>query len=375
MRLSRRDVLTRLSVGAACSATIPSRASARLLAVGSPAGSILRLDRNENPYGPSPSVLRAIEDNENLINRYPSDAVGALHREIAKVHRLQPDQVVLGCGAGEILRACVTEFAGAGGKVAVAAPGYDLMRSFAKRAGAEVTAIPLRRDHSHDLAATLAGIDRATGLVYICNPNNPTGTITPRRDIEAFLRALPPHVFVVVDEAYDGFVGAASDYGSFLDDPVRDPRVVVVRTFSTIYGLAGLRVGYAATTPAATARRLASRVEEDLTALSATGARAALQDAEYVRTIAARTANDRQEFFNQANARMLRVIDSVASFVMLEAGGAAQQVVEHFARHGIAVAGPVPAAERYIRVSLGTPADMDRFWRTWDLMPMTGMSM
>jgi histidinol-phosphate aminotransferase len=151
--------------------------------------------------------------------------------------------------------------------------------------------------------------------------NNPTGTLTRRRDIEAFLAKLPSGIFVVMDEAYDEYVGLASDYASFIDRPVEDSRVMVVRSFSTIYGLAGMRVGYAVAAPP-TARLLASsRLEEDLTGLSARAAVAALHDPDYVRMSAARNSDDRQEFFNQAHARMLRAIDSLTNFVMVNTGG------------------------------------------------------
>src|SRR5206468_11478150 len=149
-----------------------------------------------------------------------------------------------GCGSAEILRMAADAFLGFGKKIIVARPTFELMSDCARGAAAEVVAIPLTRDYSHDLSAMLARCDSSTGLVYICNPNNPTGTLTRRRDLEAFVRQLPEKTFVLIDEAYHHYVGESSDYASFIDRPNDDGRVIVTRSFSKIHGLAGMRVGY-----------------------------------------------------------------------------------------------------------------------------------
>ena len=243
-----------------------------------------------------------------------------------------------------------------------------------ERAGAEVVGVRVSRDYTHDLDAMLARIDAETRLVYICNPNNPTGRLTGRRDLEAFLRKLPAACVVLMDEAYHHYAGESPDYASFIDRPVDDGRVIVTRTFSKIYGLAGLRVGYAvAAVPVA--RVLAAHALADgVSVVAARAAGAALDDTGHVRTSVSRNTDDRQEFLNQATARMLR-LDSLTNFVMVDTGRPAVEVVEHFRKHGILVSGPVPAFDKDIRVSLGTPADMREFWRVWDLMLGHKMSM
>jgi histidinol-phosphate aminotransferase len=244
-----------------------------------------------------------------------------------------------------------------------------------RRAGGELVTVPLKKDYSHDLEAMLAQADASTGLVYICNPNNPTGTLTPRRDLDAFIRRLPATVSVLIDEAYHHYVGASSDYASFIDRPIDDGRVIVARSFSKIHGLAGLRVGYAITAPR-TARLLAAhRLRDNLNVVASMAAIAALDDVEHVRVSAARNADDRQEFFNQANARMLRWIDSQTNFVLLHAARPAVDVLAHFQDHEILVGGPIPTFDKSIRVSLGTPDEMREFWRVWDLMPGHPMSL
>ena len=369
MRVSRRKALARLGVGVVAGAATASSVTTILAEVEGGHGPI-RLDRNENAYGPSPKVVATIERTARLVNRYPEAEAKLLRREIARTHGIQPDRIVLGSGAGEILRAALHGLAGPGGTVVAAAPGYDVFQSMVIRGGCNLRSVRLNADHSHDLAAMLAASDSTTRLVYLCNPNNPTGTLTRRRDIEAFLAKLPSDIFVIIDEAYHEYVGPTSDYASFLEHPVDDRRVIVVRSFSTIYGLAGLRVGYAIADSPTASLLTSSGLEADLTALSARAAIEAMHDPEHVRMSAARNADDRQEFFNQANARMLRAIDSVTNFVLLDTGGAARDVIDGLARHDILVAGPFGAGNRHIRVSIGTRAEMDEFWRAADRIPI-----
>ena len=369
MRISRRDALAQLGIGVAAGAATPLSV-VTIRAEGADRHGPIRLDRNENAYGPSPKVVATIERAARLVNRYPEAEAELLRREVARIRSVQLDRIVLGSGAGEILRAAVQTLTGRGHRVVMAAPGFDVFQGIVARAGRRLASVRLVDDHSHDLAAMLAAIDSTTRLVYICNPNNPTGTLTRRRDIEAFLAKLRSDVFVIIDEAYDEYVGPTSDYASFLEHPVDDRRVIVVRSFSTIYGLAGMRVGYAIA-DAPTASLLASSgLEADVTALSARAAVAAMHDPGHIRTSAARNADDRQEFFNQANARMLRAIDSVTNFVLLDAGEPARHVIDSLARQDIIVAGPFGEKNRHVRVSLGTRADMEEFWRAWDRIPM-----
>jgi len=221
----------------------------------------------------------------------------------------------------------------------------------------------------------LARVDSSTGLVYICNPNNPTGTLTPRKHMESFISKLPASVMILIDEAYHHFVSATSSYQSFLDHPLGDPRIVVARTFSKIYGLAGLRVGYSVSSKEVAGRLSALRLQNGVTIVSVKAAIAAVNDTAYVRMAAKRNSDDRQEFMNQVNARMLRAIDSHANFVLLNPLRPVGEVLPHLEKNDVHVAPPIPAMEKYIRVSLGTPAEMREFWRVWDLMPAGNMAM
>ena len=180
---------------------------------------------------------------------------------------------------------------------------------------------------------------------------------------------------MLIDEAYHHYAGASSAYASFIDRPVDDHRVVVTRTLSKVYGLAGLRVGYAIAAVEVARELTSHRVPMDVSVLALRAGAAALSDLDHVRLSVTRNANDRQEFYNQANARMLRVIDSHTNFFMLKTGGHANGAIDHLKKHNILVAPPIPSMAKYIRVSLSTPHDMVEFWRVWDLMPAHHMEM
>ena len=383
MRISRRTLLRQVGAGATAGVGLPSLARALSGHVSDPvargprAGGSVRLHLNENAYGPSAKAIAAIRDGAaSVASRYPDTQEESLRSKLAGLHRVMPEQVIVGCGSSEILRMAAIAFSGSGKKVILAHPTFELMAECARRAGAQIISVPLRSDYSHDLDNALSHADATTGLVYICNPNNPTGSLTRRQDLEAFLRELPSTAYVLIDEAYHHYVGGSPAYASFIDRPVDDPRIVVARTFSTIYGLAGVRIGYAIAAPE-TARLLAAeRLRDDVSSVATAAAGAALDDLEHVRASARRNQDDRQEFCNQANARMLRTIDSHTNFVMLNVSRPAAEAVAHFKRNGVLVAGPFPVFDKYIRVSLGTPGEMREFWRVWDLLPgRHGMTM
>jgi histidinol-phosphate aminotransferase len=375
--ISRRTLLRQLGAGAAVGLGIPSlaRAASRERGLASDAADAaaiarpVRLHRNENAFGPSAAVVAAIRTSgTSIVSRYPDGANARLRRRLADLHKVNPEQVVLGCGSDDVLNMAILAF-GSGRKVIVADPTYEAFVERARQAGAEVIRVPLRADHAHDVDAMLSRVDAATGLVYICNPNNPTGSVTRRRDLESFIANLPASIYVLIDEAYHYYVGGSSDYASFIDRPLNDRRVIVTRSFSTVHGLGGLRVGYAIAPPGAAARLEAHGVPNSLNAVAAIAAVAALDDTDHVRVMIQRNADDRQEFNNQANARMLRVVDSQANFVLLNMGRPAADMVEHFRKNGVLVAGPFHPFDKHIRVSLGTPAEMREFWRVWDLIP------
>jgi histidinol-phosphate aminotransferase len=369
MLIHRRKLLAQFGGAAAATAFMPALAKSSFSGA-EPSAQPVRLNRNESPYGPSEKSKSAFQEAFDEANRYPADDVENLRSAIASAHGVQPENITLGCGSTEILRMAADAYLGPGKNLVAASPTFDFLPHVAGLLGAELRSIALTRDHAHDLDAMLARTDATTGLVYICNPNNPTATLTPKSDLEAFLPKLGTATHMVLDEAYHDFVAPSGAYGSFAARAAADPKLIVTRTFSKVYGLAGLRVGYAISS-AETAKRLAERrLPMDVSVVAARAALAALGDVTHVKRIASLNANARQEFLNQVNARMLRCLDSHTNFVLMRTGDSGKDVADQLRTKGILVSAGYPAFEKHIRVSLGRPDHMQAFWRVWDdIMP------
>ena len=324
------------------------------------------LNSNENAYGPLPKSVSALQSALGQANRYPFGFYGELADELAAQHRVEPEQIVLGCGSSEILRMTAAALLGASKQLVQASPTYEGMERYAHAAGATVTSVPLTNEYAHDTGAMLAAAKTAESLVYICNPNNPTASLTPRKHVEGLVAHLPNSSHVLIDEAYHHFASSSQIYQSFIDSPLNDDRIIVCRTFSKIYGMAGLRLGYAVASAkmAENLRRYATII--NVNGLVSAAAMAGLRDSEGLATAVKRNADDRQEFFNQAMARMLKPIDSHANFVMMNAHRPAEVVIEHFRRNNILIGRKFPAMNTHIRVSLGKPHEMHDFWTVWD---------
>jgi histidinol-phosphate aminotransferase len=365
--LSRRTFFQTAGLGAAVAASAsfptellmwaePSRAP-------QPGGPIL-LNSNENAYGPFPSVL-ALANPFQGVNRYP-DHSDAISERLAAQYKLDVSRVVTGCGSNEILRVAAYAFTGRGSKLVVASPTFEGMGRYAQAVDAEVVAVPLTVNFTHDLGAMLRAAGADAGLIYICNPNNPTGNVTPRAEIEDFLKRLPKKTHVLIDEAYHDFVPPGADYTSFLDRPLDDDRVIVARTFSKVYGLAGMRLGYGISAKTTCEEMRKHRLQFSLNVFVTRCALTAMDDSAAYRYAVQRNAADRDEFMRQAAARKLKPIPSSTNFVMMQTGRPIQDLIDYFAKNNIKIGRPFPPLETHARVSLGTPAEMQQFWRVWD---------
>jgi histidinol-phosphate aminotransferase len=325
------------------------------------------LNSNENAYGQFPSVQAAMKEAPRYANRYPFVANDAFLERVAAYHRVRAEQVLLGNGSTEILRIAAETFCGPDKKLIVADPTFESIAQYAHVRGTPVAKVPLTADYAHNLEAMLAQADAGTGLVYICNPNNPTASITPRRHIDEFIRSLPQSVHVLIDEAYHHFA-SGPDYQSFLEPAVADERVIVARTFSKVYGMAGLRLGYAVSTPATIEAMRKYQLFDNANAVALHAGLAALQDDAAMKAAVERITADRAEFVKQASARGVRLIPPRANFVMIETGQPVRQVIDYFQQQDIAIGRPFPPMETFARISLGTPQEMAKFWAVWDAM-------
>jgi histidinol-phosphate aminotransferase len=324
---------------------------------------------NENAYGPSPKVMDAIRSAIGGSNRYPRLRYRELTERLVAYHHVSADRVLLGCGSTEILRMAACAFLGKGKRLIHASPTFEAIEHYARAVESDVVAVPLTPSFAHDLERMAAALTPSGSLVYICNPNNPTASLTPRRDLETFIAKLPASAVVVLDEAYHHYAGRSAMYASFVDYPLPDEKLIIARTFSKVYGLAGLRLGYAVGSPRLLQQMKKFGTEDNINAIATQAAFAALDDAEGVNALVERNENDRQEFFNQAMARAMKPIDSHTNFVMMNTLHPADEVIEQFRKNNILIGRHFPPMDTYIRISLGLPQEMQAFWKTWDLLP------
>ena len=330
---------------------------------------LTRLNSNENPYGPSSQVTEAIRAAVGNANRYARVEYPSLIEQVANVNHVKPEQVLLGCGSTEILRMAAFAFLSSAKTLIQGSPTFEAIEHYARAVDSQVISVSLTPKFSHDLDGMLVHAKSSSGLIYICNPNNPTASLTPRKDLEDFIDRLPSSMLVVIDEAYHHYAGESGMYASFIEHPLADKRVIVTRTFSKVYSLAGLRLGYAVASPETVQQMQRFATQDSINAIITRAASAALADSQALTESVQRNENDRQEFFNQAMARSVKPIDSHANFVMMNTFHPADDVIAHFRSNRILIGRRFSPMDTYIRISLGRPEEMQAFWKTWDTLP------
>ena len=313
----------------------------------------VKLASNENPLGPSPKALQAIAGALPNLHRYPDGGGYALRQALSRHWGVPADWLILGNGSNELLEMVGRSFLMPGDEVLYARQAFIVYDMVAQVTGATKVAVPLA-SFAHDLPAMQAAITPRTKLVFLANPNNPTGTCVDPRALERFLGAVPPDVIVVLDEAYYEYLPpeARPDALQFVRD---GRRVLVLRTFSKIYGLAGLRIGYGIGPAPLVA--LLNRVREpfNTNSLAQVAAAAALDDADHV--AASRAANEAGRAFLTAECRAmgLAVVPSVANFLLVDTGRPGGQMADALLRHGVIVR-PVAGYgfATHLRITIGT---------------------
>ncbi|MFC5658056.1 histidinol-phosphate transaminase [Streptomyces nogalater] len=277
------------------------------------------LAANESPFAPLPGVLEAVRDMSLELNRYPDPACTELRAVLGRELRVPAERVAVGAGSVALIRDLLAEYAtGPDGEVVFAWRCYEGYRAAVRLVGAVPVPVPLRADR-HDLAAMAGAVTERTRLVVVCNPNNPTGTVVGRTELARFIDGVPEHVLVVVDEAYRDFA-AGPDAPDAVGTEGHRPNVVVVRTFSKAYGLAGLRVGYAvAHEPVAAALR-ARALPYAVSAAAQRAAMVSLREREALDRRVAGLVRRRTLLVDGLRAAGLRVLDSHTNFVWLGLG-------------------------------------------------------
>ncbi|HEX2392366.1 MAG TPA: histidinol-phosphate transaminase [Solirubrobacterales bacterium] len=326
------------------------------------AGGIAQLASNESPFPPHPKVVEAIAAAAPAMHRYPDPDATLLRRRIADRYEAEPGRVVVGNGSCEILLAAAEALCEPGDEILYAWPAFSMYPYLPALTGAREIRVPLAEGAVHDLDAMAAEVTAATQLLIVCNPNNPTATHIPASEVAAFCERVPPHVTVVLDEAYVEFQ-TNDDPDATLDLLDEFPNLVVMRTFSKCYGLAGLRVGYAIGSAGFRAAVDAVRQPFSVNALAqAAGAEAILHQDDALRRVEC-TVAERLRVEEALRGLGLTTSDSQANFSWIDLGEADEkEIVAGLARRQIAVRPGTPLGDPgHLRVTYGAPEENDRF--------------
>jgi histidinol-phosphate aminotransferase len=359
-----RRGLFRVAALASAGAVLPfgsERALAQLSDAGALPEDAVRLNANEFPEGPSERGLQALLEAARRGNRYGYAETRALVETASGLEGLTTEHFAVYPGSSLALHHAVIAFTSPQRALVTAEPGYEAAARAAEWIGAKVVSVPLRSDASHDLPAMLAA-SRTTpaGLFYVCNPNNPTGTVTPRAAIDALIDAKPVGSVVLLDEAYIHFCDEPPGV-----DLVRAGKdVVVLRTFSKVYGMAGLRAGFAIARPDLL-ERMTGWVTGAMPVTAIAAAHAMLREPDLVPARKRRIAAVRADLMRFFDAHGFAYTPSVSNKLMVDARRPAKQVQAALAERKVFVGRPWPVWPNHVRVSLGTPDDMSRFKAAW----------
>jgi len=319
--------------------------------------SSIKLASNENNLGPSPKAVEALLASVSNINRYPDGACFALRGRLAVKHDVAPEQLIFGSGADEILELLVKTFVGPGDEVVMGWPSFAMYPIVVTGMGGVPIKIPLRDDFGHDLIKMSDAVCDRTKIVFVCNPNNPTGTSIGAGEFDAFVKDLPESVILAVDEAYYEFV-RRDDFPQTLELLERRPGTLVLRTFSKIYGLAGLRIGYGIGDSETVSYLERARHPFNVNGLAEAAALGALDDDDHVRRTRESNAAGIEYLTAELGALGLDVYPSDANFILVRAGADAYEKLLH---DGVIVR-PLQAfgLNEHVRISVGSAEENER---------------
>jgi histidinol-phosphate aminotransferase len=330
-------------------------------------GRLVKLASNETPWKPHPAVLEAIQRELETLNRYPDPAKAELRRRLADRHETNPGRVAIGNGSCEILLAAADALLEPGAEIVYAWPAFSMYPHLAAMSGARAVEVSLDDQGRHDLEAMAREVTAATRMLLVCNPNNPTATALPIEEVDAFVADIPRHVCVVIDEAYVEF-STLQDPDASLPLLDRHPNLVLLRTFSKVYGLCGLRVGYALGSE--DFRLAVDRIRQpfSVNSLALAAATEALRHQDEVASRVERTAVERLHVEDELEQRGLETTDSQANFSWISLGDRDEAaVLRGLSKRGVIVRGGAAlGAEGHMRVTYGTRTENDAFLSALD---------
>ena len=368
--ITRRAFAGRIALTAAAARMLPEMAYAQRAAVkGALPKDMVWLNANENPAGIPEPALAAMREVLPTAFRYHYQEFGDIYATIARSEELSPDQIITGAGSSEVLHTTVDLFTSPTRPLITVTPAYEGPIDTARALGRPVVLTRLRDDYTADVHKLAEEAEKAHGgLIYLCNPNNPTSTVTSSQDLDWLVANLPSNTHLLVDEAYIHFVEAPNVRSAF--PYVRQGKdVIVTRTYSKIYGMAGLRVGFAAARPDIIAKLQPLRMNV-ISIVSARGVVAALgEQQKLVSERKASLARTRRELCAWLRDQKVSFIEPNANFMMIDCRRPAREFIETMPKLGVAVGRPFPPLHNMLRVTIGTDPEMAKFrevfWRVY----------
>jgi histidinol-phosphate aminotransferase len=326
--------------------------------LGMPAAEIIKLASNENPLGPSPAALQAMQHVLANINLYPDGNAFYLKTKLADKLTVQPANLILGNGSNEIIEFVGHAFMQPGVDVVVSEYCFAVYPLVTKLFGANLITVPAK-NYGHDLPAMLDAITPQTRVVFVANPNNPTGTVVSKQELMDFAAKVPPHILLVIDEAYIEFLDDPADFISEIRRGQK-PNVLLMRTFSKIFGLAGLRLGYGIGNSDLVTALEKIRQPFNINSIAQAGALAALDDAEHMRRTRDNNAAGLKLYADAFQKLGLEFVPSAGNFILVRVNKG-QRVFEAMQKLGVIVR-PMGGYElpEWIRISVGTPEENER---------------
>jgi len=319
---------------------------------------IVQMGMNENPFGPSPLAVEAMRKALQGSNRYPDDTAYELRQKLAGRFKVSVDEVIVGVGASDLLGIAFNAVLSPDAEVLTSEGSFVVYYLLAASTGMRMECVPLR-DYSYDLEEIARRINSRTRLILIANPNNPTGTIVHRKELESFLERVPNHVLLVMDEAYFEYVDAA-EYPDSMKYLRSGKSILTLRTFSKVYGLSGVRLGYGIADRDIIETLYKVRMTYSVSAPAIAGGLAALDDAEHVEKSVRLNRVEREFLVKELAARGVKCIPSVTNFILLDLGMPAAPVAERLLDEAVVVR-PAWGIPNGLRVSIGTREHNERF--------------
>jgi len=326
---------------------------------------VIKLASNENPLGPSPSVLEAITAAAKDVNRYPDGGCFYLREALSDKLKVSGDNIVFGNGSDEIILLALHAFVNPGDEVVVASPTFLIYNIASMIKGAEIRTVPLK-NYRYDLEGMLDAVNERTKVVFIANPDNPTGSYVTAEELDRFMEGVPENVLVFIDEAYYEFA-SGNDYPETLKLIEREDRsVVVARTFSKAYGLAGLRVGYGVAREDIAGVLNKVREPFNVNSVAQAAALAALGDTDAVNASVDLVKDEKKRFYGIFNSLGLKYVPSLTNFVLVDTGRDSQQMFDYLLKRGVIVRDMSAwKLTGFIRVNIGLKEENDTFFEVF----------